>query len=103
MSDRQAQLMKMLEADPSDADIPYMLAQECIRSGAEEDAVTWFDRCLAIDSHYHYAYYHKAKALEALDRTDDALLVLREGLAISQADHAAQAIGEIGAYIDELT
>lgn len=102
MSGRMEQLLSMWEADASDADIPYMIAQEHLVAGQEEAALLWFDRCLGIDAAYHYAYYHRAKALEALERLDEARATLQLGLEASRRDGNAQAIGEIEAYLDEL-
>jgi tetratricopeptide (TPR) repeat protein len=77
VSDRLAQLLKLLEADPADAFCLYGVAQEYARRGNADEAVRWYDRCLGVDPLYCYAYFHKAKALEELDRVSDAVATLR--------------------------
>jgi len=52
-SDRLTKLLAMHEADATDADIPYMIAQECAKANNLAQAAEWFDKCLALDPHYH--------------------------------------------------
>lgn len=99
---RLDRLLKMREADPSDPDIPYMIAQEHAAQNAHDQALALFDDALAIDPHYHYAYYHKARSLVALERVQDAIEVLNEGLRRSQMAGDAKAANEIGAFLAEL-
>lgn len=95
--------MKLLEADPDDAFCLYGVAQEHLRRDRPAEALPWFDRCLAADPAYCYAYFHKAKALEALGRVDDAVAALQAGLAQARRTGDRQATSEIGAFLDELT
>lgn len=99
---RLAQLEKLLAADPSDADVPYMIAQEHGASGRHDEAVAWYDRCLALDAGYLYAYYHKAKSLEAMGEGAAARALLRAGLARARSAGDGKAANELAAYLDEL-
>lgn len=99
---RLDQLHKLLAADPSDADVPYMIAQEHARAGEHAMAVEWYDRCLALNPHYHYAYFHKARAQEAADDIPAAIATLREGLTRAKSKQDAKAMNEIGGYLDML-
>ena len=99
---RLDQLMKLRDADPADADVPYMIAQEHAKAGDHDAAVQWYDTCLASDPAYLYAYFHKAASLEALERDDDAIAALRDGLTRAQAAHDEKAAGEIGTYLAQL-
>lgn len=99
---RVDKLLQLYRSDPCDADVPYMIAQEHAREGDHTHAIQWYDTCLKMEPAYHYAYYHKAKSLEALERIDDALSVLRDGLGRAKAGGDAKAANEIAAYIDEL-
>ncbi|MBX3363421.1 MAG: tetratricopeptide repeat protein [Phycisphaeraceae bacterium] len=98
-----AQLQKLLAADPDDPFLLYGLAQEHAREGRYKDAVAWYDRCLGLDPAYLYAYFHKAKAHEALGEVSEAVSTLRIGLEQAKAARDTQAISEIAAYLDELT
>lgn len=99
---RLAQLEKLRAVDPNDADVAYMIAQEHAKLGDVPAAVHWYDACLALSPSYHYAYFHKAKALESAGETDRAREALTAGLARAKTDGNAQAINEISAYLFEI-
>lgn len=101
--DRLPQLLRLVEAEPNDAFLLYGVAQEYGRRGATDEAVRWYDRCLAVDPAYCYAYYHKAKALEEADRIPEAVEVLRAGLIKAKAVRDAQAINEISGFLDAIS
>ncbi len=99
---RVQQLMKLYEVDPADADVPYMLAQEHAKRDEHDDAVVWFDRCLALDALYCYAYFHKARSLEELGRLGDARETLLMGMKAANDARDAKAQGEIAGYLESL-
>lgn len=99
---RLAQLTKLFAADPADADVAYMIAQEHAKASDTRTAVEWYDRCLALNPHYHYAYFHKAKSLETAGDIAAAVGVLTEGLARARAKGDTQATNEIAGYLDML-
>lgn len=99
---RLSQLEKLHAADPNDADVAYMLAHEHAKSGNTPTAVHWFDTCLKLDPTYHYAFFHKAKALSADGDVENARGVLRDGLARATKDGNAKAMSEIAALLTEL-
>ncbi len=101
--DRLAQLLRLVELEPTDAFCLYGVAQEYARRGQHAEAVAWYDRCLAADPNYCYAYYHQAKAFEEADRIDDAVAALKAGLARATSVGDRQAQNEIAAYLDQLT
>ena len=103
MSSRLDKLHQLLEADPTDADVPYMIAQEHARSGEHDHACRWFDRCLELEPDYHYAYYHKARSLEAREEAETAAATLRAGLERAERAGAVKAVNEIRAALDTLT
>jgi len=90
------------DVDPDDADVLYMLAQEHAKIDRHDDAVAWFDRCLAADPAYCYAYFHKARSLEALKRLTDARETLLAGLKAAADAGDAKARGEIAGYLEAL-
>ncbi|MEC9373095.1 MAG: hypothetical protein VYC34_04590 [Planctomycetota bacterium] len=99
---RIPQLLKLAESEPSDADVLYMLAQEHAKEGSHTEAITWYNRCLAVDQGYHYAYFHKARSLESMGEKEKAKEALRAGLERAKADGAAKAVNEITGYLAEL-
>lgn len=99
---RVAQLERLLSIDPADADVMYMLAQEHAKQGDTDTAAAWFDRCLARDADYAYAYYHKAKALEAAGRIAEAKATLTDGLATARRLCEAKTIAEMQSFLASL-
>lgn len=102
-SPRLDALLAMVARDPTDAFCLYGVAQECAKLGRAADALGWYDRCLAADPSYAYACFHKARALEELDRVDDAIATLRDGLARAKAAGDGHAAAEIASYLDQLS
>lgn len=96
------QLEKLLAGDPNDPFLLYGLAQEFARQQRWADAIAFYDRCLAADPAYCYAYYHKAKAQEAGGDLAAALDTLRAGLAASRRAPDQHAASEIQSLLDEL-
>lgn len=99
---RMDQLQKLHAADPADADVLYMLAQEHAKAGQYDQAIQWYDRCIETDGHYHYAFYHKARAQQSADNESGAIVTLRTGLAAARKAGDAKATSEIAAFLDEL-
>jgi tetratricopeptide (TPR) repeat protein len=97
-----AELEKLLSADPGDAFVLYGLAQAHARSGGHGRALEYYDRCLAADPAYCYAYYHKAHSLEALGRIADAVVTLEAGIRAARAAGDPHAMSEIEAYLETL-
>ncbi|MFG0330212.1 MAG: tetratricopeptide repeat protein [Phycisphaerales bacterium] len=101
-NDRMAKLEKMLEAEPDDTFCLYSLAQEHAKRDDHDRAIEYYDRVLAIDENYLYAYFHKAKSLEAVDRMDDAKAELQRGVARARQAGDDKALGELGEYLTTL-
>lgn len=98
-TDRISKLLKLLEADPNDAFCLYGLAQEHAKTGRYDEALRFYDRTLAADPNYLYAYFHKARAQEAVGRRSDAQMTLREGLKRAQAVQDGKALNEMSEYL----
>jgi tetratricopeptide (TPR) repeat protein len=95
MSDRLEQLKKLHEADPNDADLPYMIALEVGKSGETAEAIEWLDKTIALNAHYHYAYFQKAKMLDEEGEGAEALVTLDEGIKLATEAGNAKALGEL--------
>lgn len=98
-----AQLQALLAKDQNDTFILYGLAAEYAKLGQLDPAITHFDRCLAVDPDYLYAYYHKAKLLSEHDRLPEAIATLNTGIARAKAARDAKALSEMSALLDGLT
>lgn len=97
------ELNTMLERDPTDPFVLYALGQEHAKRGDHEDAVDYYRRCLGQDPSQAYAYFHEAKSLETLGRTEEARQRLREGVRAAREAGDDKALGELGVYLDELS
>lgn len=100
---RLAQLLKLHALEPADPFCMYGIAQEHARAGRHLEALGWYDQTIAADSGYCYAYYHKARSLEDLERIDEACEVLRAGLEAAKRAADSHALAEIRGYLDQLT
>lgn len=99
---RLAQLEKLHAADAADADVMYMLAQEHAKAGDFAVAVSWYDRCLTADPAYVYAFFHKARALQAAGDSTAAAATVRTGLARARELGQSKAQNELASLLDEL-
>jgi tetratricopeptide (TPR) repeat protein len=97
------QLEKLLAADPADPFVLYGLAQEHAKRGDHARAIDFYDRCLASDSGYCYAYFHKARTLQAAGRAAEAIETLKAGAQAARRAGDQHALAEITGYLDELT
>ena len=95
MSDRLTKLQQLFDADPTDADLPYMIAVEHANAGRTRDAIDWLDRALAVDANHLYAYYQKAKALSELGDADAARTAADEGIRRAAAARHDKALNEL--------
>jgi len=89
------QLLKLHEADPKDADLPYMIGMEHSKLGEFAQAIEWLNKAIATHPHHHYAYFQKAKAQSQLGDEDDAIATLDQGIAMAQQAGDAKALGEL--------
>ncbi|MCC6949853.1 MAG: hypothetical protein IT433_00245 [Phycisphaerales bacterium] len=95
-------LHRLLEATPGDPFVPYAIAQEHAKQRAFAEAVAWYDRCLAVDGAYCYAYYHKARAQLAMGGRADALRTIEAGRKQAAASGDGHAGAELSALRDEI-
>jgi tetratricopeptide (TPR) repeat protein len=97
-----AQLEKLLALDDADSFVLYAIAQEHAKLGDHDAAIGYYDRCIAVDPKQNYAYFHKARSLEAQSKSDAAIVTLRDGLANARATSDQKAAGEIAGYLESL-
>ncbi len=95
--------MQLHAADPADDFCLYGIAQEHAAAGDLPRAIHWFERLLAAHPAHAYGHYHFARALQRAGRDADAAEALRRGLAAARAAGDAKAVGELAAFLDELT
>jgi len=74
-------LLAFLAEDPEDAFTRFALAQEYARSGDTDEALHHYTTLRTTQPGYVGTYYHLGKLLEALERSDEARKVYRDGIA----------------------
>ncbi|MGD9791411.1 MAG: tetratricopeptide repeat protein [Phycisphaerales bacterium] len=99
------QLERLLKVDENDAFVHYALAMEHTKAGEGSLAlaIEHFDRCLAIDPNYLYAYYHKARVLIEAGRNGEGAEILRAGLAKAREARDGKAMGEMEGLLDSIS
>lgn len=98
-----AQLEKLLAAEPDDPFLWYGIAQEHAKAGDVTKATAAYDRCLALDPLYCYAYFHKARCLADAGQAGEAVAVVKAGLEAAKRAQDSHALSELSGLLDELT
>jgi tetratricopeptide (TPR) repeat protein len=92
---RLQKIAAMLEAEPGDPDLHYMLAMEHVSLGDDAGAVRCFEKLIAIAPDYAPAYHMAGRALQRLDRAAEARAVLQKGISAALAKNDTHAAGEM--------
>jgi predicted Zn-dependent protease len=100
--DKLAALTEILSADPANAFARYGLAMEHVALGNPDAALTEFATCIAHNPDYVPAYQMSAQTLVTLNRTDEALARLHEGIAAANRTANQHALAEMEAMREEL-
>jgi Flp pilus assembly protein TadD len=89
---RVERLRAMLDEEPNDPELHYMLAMEHVSQGDDVAAVRGFEELIRLAPNYPPAYHQTGRALQRLNRLAEARQLLQRGIPIAQAqgnDHAA--------------
>lgn len=100
---RLDKLLALRESEPTDPEIHYMIAQERARAGELTQALAGYDECLRLDPDFHYAYYHKAVALDEAGRRDEAVAAAKEGLRHAENAQNGKAASELASLHESLS
>ena len=93
--DRLEALKKFYEEDPTDPFTRFALAQEYLKRGDAQEALSFFEGLVEDDPGYVGTYYHLGKLYEQLGRTGDAKDVYRRGIQVAQQKRDAHARAEL--------
>jgi predicted Zn-dependent protease len=96
-----AQIEALLADDPADAFLRYGLAMEHASAGDDGPAADHLLRLIA-DEPYVPAFLMAGQILNRLNRADEAVAVLRRGIAAAQAQGNAHAEGEMAGLLATL-
>lgn len=99
---RKQQLEEMLETEPHDAELRYMLAMEHASGGDDEGAVRCFEELVAVAPDYPPAYHQAGRALTRLNRISEARTVLQKGIPVALKKGDTHAAGEMEELLNSL-
>ena len=100
--DKIAALTEILQLDPANAFARYGLAMEHIGQGNTDKGLEEFTTLIAHNPDYVPAYQMSAQTLAKLNRTDEALARLHEGIATANRTGNQHALAEMEGLREEL-
>lgn len=80
---RIEKLRVFLEDDPDDEFTLYALAQEHAKIEEFDEAIAFYERCIAVKADYSAAYFHLGATFSRVGRTDDARQILTRGIDVA--------------------
>ena len=92
---RLQQIESMLEDEPNDPELRYMLAMEHASGGNDAEAVRSFQELMGRCPDYAPAYHQAGRALVRLNRLAEAREVLGKGIPIALSANNQHAAGEM--------
>lgn len=97
---RLEQLRVLLESDPEDALLHFLLGRELVSAGSHEEAVEPLRRAVALDPDHSAARKELGKALLRSGRHGEAAQALREGIRVAEANGDLQAVREMRVWLE---
>src|SRR5262249_27362617 len=102
MSDRLAQLEKMLEKEPTDPFLLYGVAMEHKKAERAADAIEFFERTIAADAGYCYAFYQLGQIYEHLGDEARAKQAYEDGISAARVKGDAHALSELQTALESM-
>lgn len=99
---RLASIQAMLEDEPDDPELRYMLAMEHASLGDDESAVAAFQDLIARSPDYPPAYLMAGQTLQRLGRISEAKALLTLGIPAATRVGNVHAAGEMQGLLDTL-
>ena len=94
-ANRRQQIETMLQDEPNDPELRYMLAMEFVSAGDDAGAVLRFQELLLVAPTYPPGYHMGARALQRLGRVAEARTLLHQGIPVALAQNNHHAAGEM--------
>lgn len=98
---RKEQLLEMLQEDPRDAFLHYALGLEYRKAGHIQEALSYFTRCLELETGYFAAHYQLAELFAEIDILDVAITHARNGLEKARLQKDMKSAGEFQHLLDD--
>jgi tetratricopeptide (TPR) repeat protein len=101
-SDKLTKLFSMLERQPSDTFLLYGIGMEYKKLDDLPRAIEYFNKVLAVDPGYCYAYYQRAQVQEQAGDVPAAKASYQEGIAAAERVGDAHARSELDGALQML-
>lgn len=101
-NERINKLREMLQTQPDDTFLLYGLAMEWKKAGDYSQALEEFDRVIALDPGYCYAYYQKGLVYEEQGALNQARTSYQQGIEAAMKKGDAHARSELEAALSLL-
>ncbi len=95
-------IRSILDQDPGNSRVRYMLAMELTNSGDLAGAAEVFGEVIERDANYNAAYFHGGQTLEKLGRIDAARDLYRRGIDAASANGDSHTRSELQGALDML-
>jgi len=92
---RLEQITAMLQDEPNDPELRYMLAMEYVNAGNDAEAVRCFEELMQRCPDYAPGFHMAARALLRLNRVEETRAVLKRGIAVATRKNDLHAAGEM--------
>lgn len=99
---RREQIETMLQEEPNDPELRYMLAMDYASAGDDAGAARCFEELIRIAPSYPPAYHQGGRALARLNRVAEARDLLARGIPIAQSQGDHHAAGEMSELMQSL-
>jgi tetratricopeptide (TPR) repeat protein len=100
--DRISRIKELLMENPGDSFLQHALALEYIKLGDDGEARSLFEKILQREPGYVGSYYHLAKLLERIGKTDEAAKVYERGMEEAKKAGDGHSFTELKSAYDEM-
>ncbi|MBK6861220.1 MAG: tetratricopeptide repeat protein [Saprospiraceae bacterium] len=102
MLNRKVRILTMLESDPENDFLLFALAKELENEKLTEEAINTYRQLIRIHPKYIGTYYHLAKILQFNLNTEEAILVLKNGIDQAKALKDLHALAEMQNLLNDI-
>lgn len=100
---RREQLESMLAEQPGDTFLRYALAMELENDGEHERSLELHRGLMQDDPPYVPSFFMSGQQLSELERTDEAVEILKAGIDQAKAQGDLHAAGEMTGFLDSIS
>jgi cytochrome c-type biogenesis protein CcmH/NrfG len=99
---RKQQILDMLQDEPNDPELRYMLAMEYVSEGNDAEAARTFEKLIAAAPNYAPGYHMGARTMARLNHIAEARAILERGIPIAFGQGNTHAAGEMQELLESL-